>query len=198
MSILSISGFGSAGASPNKQRLLQLLSLQLFSKSNREIFYFTPDYTETPSETIELYDAVIQDHHDIDLIVGTSMGGWLAQHLGNKYGIPFVAINPAINPQKTLQRRIGEGTNYDDTPYSLTEEVVNAYEPMGHGGCGLILVDMDDEVIDSQETISTFSSSFQVSSFPGGNHRFTHWEESVQLIKSFYTNSELQYGLDYT
>jgi hypothetical protein len=57
MSILSISGFGSAGASPNKQRLLQLLSLQLFSKSNREIFYFTPDYTETPSETIELYDA---------------------------------------------------------------------------------------------------------------------------------------------
>ena len=34
-----------------------------------------------------------------DVLIGTSMGGWLAAHCGIKYGIPFVAINPVTDPQ---------------------------------------------------------------------------------------------------
>ncbi len=34
--------------------------------------------------------------HKPDLIIGSSMGGFLAYHLGNYYGIPTVLLNPAL------------------------------------------------------------------------------------------------------
>jgi len=54
------------------------------------------DYTQTAEEVIEdSLDKLMQVNPD--LIVGSSMGGWLVGILGAKTGIPFVAINPVCS-----------------------------------------------------------------------------------------------------
>lgn len=205
MNVMYINGFGGQpldnGPLPEpgtKKYYLNKLVSSFFHHGS--VSNFTPDYTLSVDQQLSFFHSVYYESEliEIDLFIGTSMGGWLAQRLGEKYGIPFVSINPAVDPQKTLQRRIGDGETYGGEKYHLTEATVNSYDPMGHEGCGLILLDMEDEVIDSHATINTYNSSFKIHSFPGGNHRFQHWDESIELIKSFYINAELTYGLEDT
>lgn len=133
---------------------------------------------------------------DIDIIVGTSMGGWLAAAVGSSAGIPFVAINPAINPSRTLIRHVGKGVDYQGNEYQLTASVVNSYGPLARDGCGLILLDEGDDVFDWHETYVAYHETYSIYSFPGGSHRFEHMKESLQLIEKFFNHSECVYGLD--
>ncbi|MEO1945163.1 MAG: YqiA/YcfP family alpha/beta fold hydrolase, partial [Candidatus Thioglobus sp.] len=47
----------------------------------------------------------------IDLLVGTSMGGYMVAAIGDKLGVPFVAINPAIEPRESLKKTPGFAPN---------------------------------------------------------------------------------------
>lgn len=69
------------------------------------------DYTNPAEEVVQFcVDAVIKA--DIDLLVGTSMGGWLASIVGARIGIPFVAINPAIDPSQAMKKHVGTGLDF--------------------------------------------------------------------------------------
>ena len=77
-----------------------------------------------------------------DLIVGTSMGGYLASHVGAALGIPFVALNPAVKPSETLCRHIGTFVDYVGRHSTLREETVAGYPDIQmEGGCGLVLLE---------------------------------------------------------
>lgn len=58
-------------------------------------------------ETIssQIYSVIL--NFDVMLIAGTSLGGYWAAKKGADAGIPFVAMNPAIEPKKTLRKYIG-------------------------------------------------------------------------------------------
>ncbi|WP_172591167.1 YqiA/YcfP family alpha/beta fold hydrolase [Shewanella xiamenensis] len=187
MNILYIHGFGSQfDKSSEKVVLLETIGT---------VFGVTVDYTQSV-ETVSklLTEAIIA--YSIDLIIGTSMGGYWANRMGATSGIPFVAINPAIAPQQTLQKYIGSGMTYHDTPFYLAKQVVEQYSDFRLAGCGLILLDLGDEVLDPLKTCELLSTRFTVKVFPEGNHRFTHLEESLPIIKDFYHVSECVYGFD--
>jgi len=131
-----------------------------------------------------------------DLLVGTSMGGYGVSHLGSELGIPFVAINPAIRPHETLMERVGVGTDYYGREYELTWQTVAAFPEFATGGCGLVLVAMDDNVIDAQETINSYSDHYDCRAFENGGHRFENLREALPLITEHYSIAEVVYGLD--
>ena len=152
------------------------------------------DYTKPAEEVVQhCQDELIKA--DIDLVVGTSMGGWLANIVGARAGIPFVAINPAIDPSQTLKKYVGAGLDFQGEEYELTESVVGSYGTFATNGCGLILLDQGDDVIDWKVTHDMFQKHYSVVSFPGGSHRFEHMEESLPLIEALFERSSLIYGL---
>ena len=155
------------------------------------------DYTKRADQVVS---HVIEQGNfaNVDLIVGTSMGGWLAAELGSSLGIPFAAINPAVDPSQTLRKYIGAGEDYQGKPYTLTESVVASYYPIAKNGCGLILLDECDEVICARHTQEVLAEHYQLVVFEGGNHRFAHMEEALPLIESFQGDAEVVYGLDET
>ena len=63
--------------------------------------------------------------------------------------------------------------------------MVASYYPIAKNGCGLILLDEGDEVIDARHTREVLKDYYQVEMFEGGNHRFAHMEEALPLIASF-------------
>lgn len=129
-----------------------------------------------------------------DLLVGTSMGGYGVNHLGTELGIPFVAINPAIRPAETLMRRVGEGTDYYGNDYQLTAETVAQFPDFVVGGYGLVLVAMDDDVIDAQETINRYAEHYDIRTYKTGGHRFTNLAETIVEVRQFYNIAEGVYG----
>ena len=123
----------------------------------------TWDWDKSPHELkkdlLRTFD-YLQPH----FIVGSSLGGYWAALLGNEMGVPFVCINPAIQP---------------------AEVVDGVFEPFPTSGKGLILLDDGDQTISAHRTWDTLSPFHSIQMFGGGDHRFQHMEISIPIIKLF-------------
>ncbi len=149
----------------------------------------TVDYTSHPQVVFEKYAARLKLHPKA-LIVGTSLGGFYAAWLGAEFDRPFIAINPAIAPSKTLRAYVGVGVNYAGVPFEMTEDCVMAYDALSFrlDGHGTIVLDMDDEVLSAQATLDFVRGRLQVVPFEGGSHRFDHMAELIESRPDLFHN----------
>jgi len=131
---------------------------------------------------------------DIDLIVGTSMGGYMAAHVGNATGTPFVALNPATTPSETLKKWLGTFVNYTGTSMYLSASAAESYPDIVQEGCGLVVVEYADEVIHAWDTVKLLKNVFHVEGYQGGSHRFSNMTRVLPLISKHYEMAQLTYG----
>jgi predicted esterase YcpF (UPF0227 family) len=89
----------------------------------------TVDYARNPFEAFNAYLDALKGAED-PLIVGTSLGGFYAAWIRSELNLPFIAINPAIRPVRSLWAYIGEGVTHFGMPFLLTETVVDAYRDL--------------------------------------------------------------------
>jgi hypothetical protein len=193
MKILYLHGFGSAFSTTNPK----VAALQ----SIGEVFGVNLHYRRTYAEVYNTAEkAAFQ--HQVDLIVGTSMGGNIAAQLGQSIGIPFVSINPSIDPAKSLDTLVPKGvpssvyTDHTGSTYPLVRAKIATYKPFLHveGSCGLILLDSADTVCDPTATKDRFTGKYEIHEFDGGSHQFEHITESLPIINTFYETSQAVYG----
>ena len=174
MKILYIHGFASKyDASNNK--VVALASLG-------NVVGIDIDYSQPKAVITSLLIETITQH-GVDLIVGTSMGGYYAAEVGHATGLPFVACNPAVDPSKSLRK-------YTEVPHCILDE----YKSIDTGGCGLILLDRGDRLFDSDKTAKLLEQSFKVKLFNGGGHRFMHMTEAAPMIAEHYEQAGVVYG----
>jgi predicted esterase YcpF (UPF0227 family) len=152
----------------------------------------TVDYTRPPADVFATFSGAMAAPKNT-LIVGTSMGGFFAAWLGCELGLPFIAINPAISPAKSLRKHIGAGRTHFGAPFLLSQEVVDAYAGLNFrlDGDGTIVLDLGDEVIDPQETIAAVENRLPFIDFSGGSHRFDHMKALLPTIQGrFFTTRD--------
>lgn len=189
MNILYIHGFGSQ-YDPKSDKVVALSALGHVDGVNL-------DYTSPIENTKQIIkDAIVEK--DIDLLIGTSMGGHMSYLMGNKYSIPYVMINPAIDPATSLQKYIGTGVDYYERSYTMNADHCSQYNTLSNAketAPGLLLLDMDDDVIDANETYELFkdNKSVSINTWKNGSHRFDHIEESLSLIDNHMAES-FSYG----
>lgn len=187
MKILYVHGFGSH-FDPTHEKIVALETLGT-------VVGVDVDYCKGFTSAFEtVLDTVLSEK--VDLIVGTSMGGYMAAHVGAETGTPFVALNPAITPSESLTKWVGNFTDYTGKDHFLSESIVESYPDIITEGCGLVIVESGDEVISALTTVNTLSEFFRVETFVGGSHRFTHIDAALELIKSFYLQSQGAYGTE--
>ncbi|MCB5162634.1 YqiA/YcfP family alpha/beta fold hydrolase [Marinomonas algarum] len=174
MNILYIHGFGSK-FKPQSDKVKSLSSLGI-------VYGVDIDYTDRRSDiTQQLRNVIIQKN--IELLVGTSMGGYFSAEVGLMVGLPYVMINPALNPRTTLRKYIGEGVDYYGKSYHLEGSTVEEYDQMAlEKQHGLLLLDKGDKLIDYKETVRLLPD-IQTLIFEGGSHRFDHINESLDAIQ---------------
>ena len=174
MKILYIHGFGSH-YDPTHDKIQMLETLGTVVGVNVDYCHgFTTVFNTA-------LDAVVAE--EINLIVGTSMGGYLAAHVGAKAGIPFVSLNPATNPGVALQKWVGTFKDYADNDKCLTPSTVESYPSITQDGAGLIVVESGDEIICAADTIALLKDVFRVELFTGGSHRFTNLTRVLPIIQ---------------
>lgn len=126
------------------------------------------------------------------LLVGSSLGGFWAQHLAPEFGAGLVLINPSTRPQVTLTRYLGPQTiDGSDERYALTETDVQAFGKFALGSCRpevptLVLLDEADEVIDYRFARDLYRGCGRTLVYPGGSHRFEHLADARAEILALH------------
>ena len=105
-------------------------------------------------------DLLVTDmHDDAELVfVGTSLGGWYASVLAERYDARAIVVNPCYNPQVSLAK------------YGVSPEILNRYEDMPIARRAEFVIAADDEVLNFDAIKPAMAHALTVS--PSGGHRF--------------------------
>lgn len=101
MNILYLHGLMSNNQSPKVDWLREL---------GHNVYSPKLNYKEDGKTTFNDLEQLSEKQH-IDLIIGSSMGGYLAFHLGNKYDIPTLLFNPSLAPNEVTKPVVSEIKN---------------------------------------------------------------------------------------
>ncbi len=178
--ILYLHGFASCGDS-TKSRLLK----EYFG----EDYVLSPDLPVSPTEAISFIKKLLIEK-EIDLIIGSSLGGFYASYFAELLGIKVVLINPSTEPFITLSSFVG--TNHywcsgeafeftrDDLKALFEFAVPAPTRPQNY----LLLLQKGDELLDYKKAEAKYAGA-QVVVQEGGNHRFENLEMYLKQIKMF-------------
>jgi len=123
--------------------------------------------------------------------MGSSMGGFASEYLAIKTGCKAVMINPAIKPSELLPQFIGVSENLETAQaYEWQQancEQFKRYEKELESSTQIIdrtlLLDMDDELIDSEKTLALYKEKANVVTYAGGSHSFEHIKQALPVIE---------------
>lgn len=182
MNILYVHGFGSSYDSEGDK-------VQALGKLGK-VFGVNIDYTHPESIYDIVRDAV--HYHNIDLLVGTSMGGWTVSWMGSHLNLPFVAVNPCTHPSEMLRKYLGSFEDHTGASRVLTEQALGFYQDdFVLDGAGMVLLDEGDEIIDAEATRFYVSDNYPTVTYSGGDHRFQHMPQSISVIQMFLRHRSL-------
>lgn len=177
--ILFIHGFGSRGLG-NKSRALQ----DCFGPGQ----VLAPDLSPHPTQAIiQLQDLI--DTQDVDLLLGSSLGGYYATWLNRRRSIPAVLVNPAVMPFALLEDFIGEHRYEDGERFSLGTADIRALRRMHRPLLRadehyLVLLQTGDQTLDYRQAAAYYAAK-EVVVEQGGDHRFRDFQRYLPRIAAW-------------
>lgn len=178
--ILYLHGFASCGNS-TKTKLLK----DYFGKEN----VVAPDLPVDTVEAISLIKRLIFEH-DVDMLIGSSLGGFYASFFCELYGLKTVLINPSTQPFVTLAPYVGINHYWcSGEAFDFTRDHLNALFEFSVGQLKdpkhyLVLLQTGDEVLDYKKAQDKYEGTALFIE-QGGNHRFENLDEHLKRIKEF-------------
>jgi len=176
--ILYIHGFASCGNS-NKTKLLK----EHFND------VLAPDVPIDPDEAISFLQKLIVDNK-VELIIGSSLGGFYAAYLAEKFQIKTVLLNPSTQPFITLAPYVGEN-EYFCTGEKFTWKKEHIAKLMSYAIADnsikvpvLVLLQKGDEILDYTKAEAVYKK-YEVIVQEEGNHRFENLDEYIGKIREF-------------
>ena len=189
--VLYIHGFNSSPLSIKAEQTRQYLV-----ENYPDINFHCPQLATTPQEAISQLEAIIEKEgaNNTWYLIGSSLGGYFANYLSNKYQLLAVLINPAIKPFTLLEEYIGEQKNtYTNIVYQVTEQHMIDLKDLEQSkpkfedkqkNNYLVMVQTGDEVLDYQQAVDKFQHCPLIVE-QGGDHSFVDFDEKLPVIADF-------------
>jgi len=151
-----------------------------------------PDLQHRPSAAIaQVADWVAQCANIADLtFVGSTLGGYYATHLAERFGARAAMINPAVRPYEDLKPYVGMQTNmYSGETFVVTPAHFAELAALGVGRITrpsryLLLVQTGDEVLDWREAVAFYAGAWQYVE-GGGDHAFQRFAAQIPVVLRF-------------
>ena len=183
-SILYLHGFCSSPASWKVRLLADTMSGR--GQGDR---LFCPFLSHVPEEAIAQAEEIIGRHTGSLTLVGSSLGGFYATWLAEKFDLRAVLINPAVVAPISLEQYIGTQTNlHTRETFEFTAEhiaqlralEVDQITPSRY----LLMVESGDEVLDYRQAVARYAGCRQVA-LDGGDHSFTRFPDYLPQLLEF-------------
>ncbi|WP_299548790.1 YqiA/YcfP family alpha/beta fold hydrolase [uncultured Helicobacter sp.] len=147
----------------------------------------TPNLSYVPSLAIAYAESIIQKYGAQNLcLIGSSLGGYYATYLANKYSIKAVLVNPVINAYATLLPAIGRiVVPYSGESFFWDLSLVKSlrqYEVKSlQSELYCVLLQKGDKVLDYRIAKERFKDC-QCVIEEGGSHRFENFLNQKERI----------------
>lgn len=185
--VLYIYGYGSSPESSTCKWLKNNLP-------NAIVYSF--GYVQTDPENSIPYLCSLVEELDIDIVIGSSLGGWYAMHVASICSLPSILINPVTD--STLEQVVDYVSNHDthivqklvkyskDHPLFETNEHWTGYrwDNTENGYYSVLIWGDNDEVIINSNDISTeLKENFLTKCIVrNGKHQLTDEEKDKYII----------------
>ncbi len=187
--IVYLHGFRSSPASVKAQRLQAAVAALPEGQRPR---LHVPSLAHRPAQAIAAVAAWVDRHAAATTLtfVGSSLGGFYATHLAERFGARAVLVNPAVHPERDLAPWLGVQTNlytgeaFEVIPAHFAELAALAVGRVTRPERYFLLVESGDEVLDYREAVAHFSGAWQYVR-GGGDHTFTEFAAQIPAILRF-------------
>jgi uncharacterized protein len=185
--LLYLHGFRSSPQSFKAQRLSAWLA-----EHRPDVRWWCPQLPPSPRAAMAMIEAGIADWpRKRSSVMGSSLGGFYATIVSQKFGWPGVLVNPAVNPARDLASYIGEQTAFHsplERFYFRAEFVDELREltpaALRHPERLLAVIAKGDEVLDWRE-MSTRYQHAKLRLVDGSDHALSDFEHHLPAILQF-------------
>jgi len=153
--------------------------------------YCVPQLSHPPATAMRAVRGWIEARQANSLaLVGSSLGGFYATHLAERYGAKAVLINPTVRPYENLtsylglQRNLYTGEEYELTREHLVELLALKIERITLPERYFLLTQTGDDILDWREAVEFYGGAWQ-SVRGGGDHAFEHFDHEIPAILRF-------------
>lgn len=185
--LLYLHGFRSSPAS-TKARMTAAAVATRFPRMQ----WLCPALPASPEQAI---DAVLQATADWPLettaIIGSSLGGFYATWLAERWGCKAVLLNPAVHPARDLAAHLGNQTVWHDPAQHFVFEAAYidalralevAHISQTDRYCAVIA--KGDEVLDWREMLGHYTGA-HIKLLPGSDHALSDYELHLDTVLNF-------------
>lgn len=184
--LVYVHGFNSSPASFKANLLKRALAERELEHSFR-----CPALSHWPSQAIaQLEELALGADQDQLTWVGSSLGGYYATYLVEKYGARAVLLNPAVRPNVDLNAYLGSqknlytGETYQLTPAHLEQLSALHVEKITRPERFFLITETGDEVIDYREGVMKFVHAKQLV-IEGGDHALSDFAKYISNVLQF-------------
>jgi predicted esterase YcpF (UPF0227 family) len=185
--LIYIHGFISSPQSRKAQQLGAFVA-----EHHPDIDYMVPSLANTPAEAFRELDQLVQDFLQKKTgplgLVGSSMGGFFATALAERYRLPAVLVNPAVKPHILGEHFTGTHHNpYTGVDFTLAQTDIDVLQSLvvkPITGRYWVMVQEQDETLDYREAVQ-FYRGVEMTVEAGGDHGFQHFDRHLEAIVAF-------------
>lgn len=186
--LIYVHGFNSSEKSFKSQQVKQRMEALGLGEH-----FACPRLPWQPAKAIaELSDFIEQrlaEGHEVAL-VGSSLGGFYATFLGERFQLPVVLVNPAVEAPKLLRHYLGPQHNpYTDEHYVLAERHMGELEAIDIAAPETsrtwLMVQEQDEVLDYRAALRRYPTPAKLTHEQGGDHSFVNFDRFIDEILRF-------------
>lgn len=142
-----------------------------------------------PAAAIAMLETLLRDCRAPVTLAGSSLGGYYATWLAERFDLRAVLINPAVLSRIDLNLFLGPQTSlHDDSSFVFTAAhgaQLRALDvPHPDPARYLLLLEEGDQVLDYRDARDRYAGCKQVI-LPGGDHSFTQFPRFIPQILEF-------------
>ena len=187
--VLYLHGFLSSPQSVKAQS-----TVQWFAEHHPDVVVHTPALSNYPSKVFGQLEGYINSHPELLQgglkVIGSSMGGYLATYLVERFGGKAVLINPAVKPYELLIDYLGEHVNpYTNEVFELVAEDMDVLkaldtEVLNTPDAYHVMLQTGDETLDYRQAQAKYEAGTLVIE-QGGDHSFINYPNHLPAIARF-------------
>jgi predicted esterase YcpF (UPF0227 family) len=161
-----------------------------WAEQGKDKLIAVPELPYSPRDATEVLCDIIESQDLPVTVVGSSLGGYYATYLAERYDLRAVLINPAVNPAERWEEHLGEHINYySGRRHIITRQHVEELaaldtptllRPQNY----MLLAQTGDETLDYRLAVDKYESSASIIQ-EGGNHSFVGYENMLPQIYDF-------------
>jgi len=184
--LLYLHGFRSSPQSTKARKVADWVA-----RHRPDLHWWCPQLPPSPKEAVQrVIDGIADWPHRRMAVIGSSLGGFYATVVAERFGCPAVLLNPAVHPARDLAAYIGETTAWhSDERFFFRPEYVAELHELSPAAITrperyFAVIAKGDEVLDWREMSSRYAGC-RIELLDGGDHALSDFDVQLPDVVRF-------------